>query len=58
MFGGGTKFFIEWPSKWLEAVRIIARAYNWPPTELDKLNLRYLLFWHKAAINVLTGKGY
>lgn len=37
-------------------MRIIARAYNWTPSEMDGLDVEWLSFWNTAAIAVLEGK--
>jgi hypothetical protein len=37
-------------------MRIIAKAYGWPPSELYDFDLEWFSFWHTAAIAVIEGK--
>ena len=43
------------PRNWKQALRVIARAYKWPPSEMYEFDIDDLSYWNKAAREVLKG---
>ena len=43
------KFFREVPGDWRDLIGELAWFYHWPPSELAKLTIEQVLFWHGQA---------